>query len=391
MTWLEISPQDVWLFRDGKPFSAGEDHSAHSMFPPTPLTVQGALRQKISMSLGVSLLQYKLASKGKSSTPQAEQAVVHIGKHGDMSDFGKFRMRGPFVGLRTNAHVVPLFPVPADLLIHTETETKSHEFRFSNPISSFKSDMGGHFAFPEVIKGFENLPGYWMTYDIFQNYLKGIVPTGEVFTNESTCKEAMTAYQHGKRIWHSQLVYQNDNRFGVSTNAMTSFREEGLLYQVQFVRPHSGIGLLAHVEDTIDSKLLAGPITIGGEQRQANISIVDHVEFPLNPKTTKGRFKVIFLTPAYFDDGWQPKNGDWSGLFGHEVSLKSAMLYRPMKIGGWNTAENRARPMHNYVAPGSVYYFETETSFELPDTLTQAPNNINIEAIGFGQYAITSW
>jgi CRISPR/Cas system CMR-associated protein Cmr3 (group 5 of RAMP superfamily) len=49
MTWLQIRPQDVWLFRDGKPFSGGEDHAATGIFPPTPFTVQGALRQIISM------------------------------------------------------------------------------------------------------------------------------------------------------------------------------------------------------------------------------------------------------------------------------------------------------------------------------------------------------
>ncbi|QPC80932.1 type III-B CRISPR module-associated protein Cmr3 [Phototrophicus methaneseepsis] len=388
MTWLEIRPRDVWLFRDGKPFSAGEDHSAHSMFPPTPLTVQGALRQKISESLGVSLWQYKNASKGKTSTNEAEQAVAFIGKHGDMSDFGKFNMCGPFVGLRTNSSTIPLFPVPADLFKHSKT----HDFRLSRPGQSLSSDMGEDFSFPEVIEDFENLPGYWMTGDTFKAYLGNSVPDSSKFTEEGAYQDALTAYQAGKHIWHSQLVYQNDNRFGVSTNALTSFREEGQLYQVQFVRPQSGIGLLVSVNDEIPTYLLEGTMTIGGEQRQAKVEKVENVALPAHPESISGQFKVIFLTPTYFDDGWQPKDGDWSEVFGgHEVTLKSVVLYRPLKIGGWSNANNRARAMHNYVAPGSVYYFQTDATFQPLEAITQVPNKINVKALGFGQYAIGQW
>lgn len=385
MTWLEIRPQDVWLFRDGKPFSAGEDHSAHSMFPPTPLTVQGALRQKISVSLGVSLWQYKNASKGKTSTKEAEQAVTYIGKHGDMLDFGKFDMRGPFVSLRTDTELMPLFPVPADLLKHNKT----HNFRFSKPGQSLSSDIGDDFSFPEIIEDYENLPGYWMTGDSLEAYLGNSVPDSNKFNEDGEYEDAFTAYQKGKRIWHSRLVYQSDNRFGVSTNALTSFREEGQLYQVQFVRPQPGIGLLACVNEEIPADLLKGTMTIGGEQGQATGALVENIAIPSYPISK--RFKVIFLTPAYFDGGWQPQNGDWSSLFGYPVTLKSAVLYRPIKIGGWNSAANSARAMHNYVAAGSVYYFQSDAIFPAPESLTQDPNGMNAQALGFGQYAIGQW
>jgi len=385
MTWIEIRPQDVWLFRDGKPFSAGEDHSAHSMFPPTPLTVQGALRQKISVSLGVSIRQYKNASNGKSSTKEAEKAVAYIGKHGELSDVGKFNMRGPFVSLRTNDDIVPLLPTPADLLKHD----KSHEFCISKPDQTLLSDMEGGFQFPEVIENYENLPGYWMTADTFAQYLANTPPNSATFNEDSEHQDAFTAYQHGKRIWHNNLVYQSDNRFGVSTNALTSFREEGQLYQVQFIRPQHGIGLLVSISADIPTKLLSGAMTIGGEQRQANVELVENVVIPT--RSISDHFKVIFLTPAYFDDGWQPQNGDWSTVFGHSVMLKSAVLYRPLKIGGWNSEKGTARAMHNYVAPGSIYYFETQEPFSAPNTLTQNPEDINTQALGFGQYAVGEW
>jgi CRISPR-associated protein Cmr3 len=39
---IVIRPMDVWLFRDGKPFMAGEDHAAETLFPPSPFTLQGS-------------------------------------------------------------------------------------------------------------------------------------------------------------------------------------------------------------------------------------------------------------------------------------------------------------------------------------------------------------
>ncbi len=394
MTWLEIRPQDVWLFRDGKPFAAGEDHSAHSIFPPTPLTVQGALRQKISVSLGVSLREYKIAK-----TDNARKAVDYIGSHGELWDVGKFRMQGPFISLRTETRIVPLFPVPADLLKYEKADdcpplldhvvVKNPDFLITNPERSYMSDLDDDFLFPQVYECYENLPGYWMAVDTFEQYLANTPPNNTLFNEDSEYQDAFTAYQYGKRIYHNKLIYQNDERFGVSTNALTSFREEGQLYQVQFIRPQHGIGLLVSVSDDIPTNLLAGAVNIGGEQRQANIELVENIVMPT--RSISRHFKVIFLTPAYFDDGWQPKNGDWTTVFGHSVALKSAALYRPLKIGGWNSEKGRARHMHNYVAPGSVYYFETEKPFLPPDTLTQNPSGINAQALGFGQYAIGQW
>ena len=389
MTWLEIQPQDVWLFRDGKPFAAGEDHSAHSMFPPTPLTVQGALRQKISASLGVSLREYKAAK-----TDNARKAVEYIGVHGELHQLGKFGMRGPFVSLRADPDLdpVPLLPTPADLLKRHET----NEFYISKPSSTLLSDLGGDFRFPEVIEKYENLPGCWMALDTFTQYLNDIAPDKSAYAvfdrdweEASEHEDAFITYSKGKRIWSDKFIYQKDDRFGVSTNAQTCFREEGQLYQVQFVRPQQGIGLLVSVSDAIPKKLLAGRINLGGEQRQAKAALVSNVALPSRPMSN--HFKIIFLTPTYFDDGWQPHEGDWSVVFGKSVKLISANLYRPIKIGGWNSADHCPRTMHNYVSSGSVYYFETDDPFSPPDALTQNPEGINAPALGFGQYAIGQW
>lgn len=367
MTWFEIRPQDVWLFRDGKPFSAGEDHAAHSMFPPTPLTVQGALRRQISESQGVSLYQYR-----HGSTQTAREVVAQIGPYGDLLDTGQFKMQGPFVGLHTREQLVPLFPSPADLLWHEG----SGDFRITGPNldAALSSDLSAREieTFCHVYEGYENLPAHWITTEAFTDYLAG-------------------RKQTGKGILHKDHVYQSENRFGVAINAASSYREEGLLYQVQFVRPQPGISLLVAVDGELE-KHLKGEIQLGGEQRRARLYPAT-VQLPPRPAQLSGHFKIIFLTPAYFSGGWEPQNGDWSSVFNsHPVEFITAALYRPQRIGGWNSYANRPRAMHNYVAPGSVYYFKTEQAFAAPPALTQNPVEIvDAAALGFGQYAVSTW
>lgn len=55
MYWYTLTPLDVWLFRDAKPFSPGERAWAGTTFPPSGHTIAGALRgllqQKATLTL----------------------------------------------------------------------------------------------------------------------------------------------------------------------------------------------------------------------------------------------------------------------------------------------------------------------------------------------------
>ncbi|MFS8902211.1 hypothetical protein NW845_12730, partial [Synechococcus sp. H60.2] len=43
MSWFVLSPLDVWMFRDARPFAPGERAWATSGFPPSGHTLAGAL------------------------------------------------------------------------------------------------------------------------------------------------------------------------------------------------------------------------------------------------------------------------------------------------------------------------------------------------------------
>ena len=104
-------------------------------------------------------------------------------------------------------------------------------------------------------------------------------------------------------------------------------------------------------EDFPDS----GVMQIGGESRSAWFEKVEASPLPSPQKGTNG-YKVYFLTPAYFKDGWQT---DWSANFGISVELKAAAIGRYESVGGFDRAsKDNHKPAFRYVPAGSVYYFE---------------------------------
>ncbi|HDN19716.1 MAG TPA: hypothetical protein ENF46_01300, partial [Candidatus Acetothermia bacterium] len=122
MWQIFVEPVDVLLFRDGRPFTAGEDHRARSMFPPTPFTMQGMLRSKILFESGVSPTDYA----GDSPSPTAQRLRELIGT--PRKSYGKLRLRGPFVARKgDDDSLTRYFPMPADVLEIADEQEKSHK------------------------------------------------------------------------------------------------------------------------------------------------------------------------------------------------------------------------------------------------------------------------
>lgn len=110
--WIFIQPTDVWLFRDGRPFSAGSEHRARSLFPPTPSTMQGAVRAKVLAESGVSLGDYAY----KPAEPLVQQLSASIGLPN--KGYGQLRLRGPMLARveQPGAAPKPYLPAPADVM-----------------------------------------------------------------------------------------------------------------------------------------------------------------------------------------------------------------------------------------------------------------------------------
>jgi CRISPR-associated protein Cmr3 len=107
-----IEPTESLLFRTGRPFNAGDNNFAESIFPPTPETLQGALRAAIAVQWGQ-----------RQSPPKTDLSEIFANDKlkeliGDYDTYGRLRITGLSLGRRSKqpGPVERLFPAPAHIL-----------------------------------------------------------------------------------------------------------------------------------------------------------------------------------------------------------------------------------------------------------------------------------
>lgn len=352
---LFLEAVDVWLFRDGRPFDAGQDHSATSRFPPYPTVMQGAIR-----SHHLVLHQVNVRDA------QAVAAAVGAGL-----DLGERRVKGPLLACRHGDSLVRLFPAPADAF-HQEGRLQARTARPRPPhvVTSIPDN-----ALPELFWSVGEPQkaeggGAWLTEESLRDYLQG---------------QAVTAMP-------TSDLFETESRMGIAVDSARRTVREGALYDLHVVRPKPGVGLW--VETTgFDDWPDAGVLRIGGEGRGAYFS---NLKAPrpwsgLTLSDLPPRFKVYFATPTWFEHGWRP--ADWRRFFQGQVSLQAAAIHRYESVGGFDWAAPAAeagahRPARRFVPAGSVYLFSSEGQARLrPDLVQNAVSDWGAE-IGFGQVVI---
>ncbi len=359
MMQLFLEPVDVWLFRDGKPFDAKSDHRARSLFPPYPSVMQGVIRS-----------HHLVVSKVDFSRPKDELQARIKELVGDDRDFKGLNLRGPFIVKREkNDTMVRYFPVPADAAPDQEAKgyrTLRPKPRKSTPeVLTSAPDELPNLLWPEGEPTKEDL-GEWMAEAELIKCLNG------------KSAEAVKA----------DTLFARENRFGIGRDDATRTTEEGALYEVEFIRPCSGVGLWVQV-DGYDSWPDSGVLRIGGEGRGAQftkVEVASVLKWPSVGDSLRPKFKVYFASPAYFSGGWRPNEG-WGKFFDGAVTLQAVALNRYESIGGFDWASGQQKAACRYAPAGSVYYFQHDGSAKLKqDAITEYG-----AGIGFGQIIITEW
>lgn len=350
---LFLQPEDVWLFRDGRPFTAGGDHRARSLFPPLPSTVQGMLRSHhlLAVCRNVAL-----------SDKQAVRDAV-----GDATHFPPgFRLRGPFLAREESEggarRIWRYFPLPEDATGEDGT------FQALAP-GPREEVVCSSCPTPRLLqeKALAKREGeWWLREDEMLKYLRG---------------EAVHAVR-GDRL------YLRESRFGIAQDAARRTVAEHMLFEVEYIRPCEGVGLYVEVEG-LEGWPQQGTLAAGGEHRAARFRQVDVGPLPSQPLPQ--RFKLYLATPTFFDRGWQP--GDWGRFFeGSTPALQAAAIGRYRSLGGFDLAADpkdaRAhKASRRYVPAGSVYFFESEGPVRLKaDTISDDP-----APIGWGQVLVGTW
>lgn len=351
MISLFLEPMDVWLFRDGKPFDAQSDHRARSLFPPSPLVMQGVIRSHYLTVKGVNL-----------ADPKAIADLV-----GTVEGYKGLRLRGPFIAKRENGRFVRYFPVPADAAPCDEEHLQA--LRPIKPdgavLTNAPADLPMLFCPPEREPTKKEF-GQWLTEEDLLRCLNGA---------------AVKALK-------SSDLFVFESRLGIARDDARRVTQEGMLYEVEYVRPARGVGLwldLAGYDDWPTS----GVLRIGGEGRAAQFEQQAERPWPEVPDPLPTSFKMYLATPAYFRQGWRP--ADWGDFFTGDVRLMAVALNRYQTLGGYDWAAGSPKPARRYVPAGSVYYFRCNGQAHLkPGLIQKAVTHYGAE-IGFGQIIITEW
>ncbi|NHZ71478.1 MAG: type III-B CRISPR module-associated protein Cmr3 [Aquificales bacterium] len=411
--WLFIEATDVWLFRDGRPFDAGSDHRAASIFPPSPTTIQGAIRSKLLSLYDIDFADYAQGKVVRDDVVDQIGAAVN-GKQ------GKMRLRGPFIAKRQDNddnEIMPYFPTPADILQVNKDENKQKNQKEIHRLLPLKPNAEALFTanwpvdmpqmlpctYDEALADGEKPEGgmTWISALGMKAYLAGNIST-ESFAPSKKDREAYgkwVANEEKKldaagKLGHVHLkganyFFSSEYRLGIGIDGKHKRPSDGKLYTATFIRPHKDVGLLVEVTGLVESQWpQTGALSLGGERKSAQYTRIDQpAHWPAN--TANGN-KLIFATPTQFDGGWQTK--DWQPHF-LEAELTAAIVGRPQLIGGWDMAQNRPKPMRRYVPATAVYFFAAPLQH---NNNTEAANGTICDdkdagRIGFGTTFIGRW
>jgi CRISPR-associated protein Cmr3 len=390
-----IEPCDVLLFRDGRPFSAGEEHRARSIFPPTPNTIQGVIRSKV---LAERCGRYQEYKDGCLNCPENNNCKIpkEIGTPA-YNHYGNLQIKVTLLAKYEKQNLTAYFPVPTDIvqIKNKDNPVAESKLRYLRPLR-------------DTIPGINDL-----AYSLHS-----------LWTTESTPVEAVQGYWTQQNLVNYLLdknlkkpdsldtLYNRESRFGIEVDNNIQAVKEGKLYQTEFIRCKENIGL--YIEFDGISNLSANPdsdiglIGIGGENRVASytnilgINWTDFRENLIDKLKQSDGFKLYLATPTIFDSkhqqGWLPKwinsntlSGEYEGI---KLKLISAAISGYQTIGGWDVAHNKPKPTRRAVMAGSVYYFQTEAT---PEEILKAFHWQNLadeksEAqIGYGLSLVGSW
>ncbi|MGC9469417.1 MAG: type III-B CRISPR module-associated Cmr3 family protein [Anaerolineae bacterium] len=361
---LFLRPADVWLFRDGRSFDAGTDAHAHSIFPPFPTTVQGALRSHDLAIRGVSFTDYARGPDDclEHKTREAGRALGWPG-----GGYGGLQVVGPHIALRAGGqNVKRFFARPADLYRTWTRARTRHEvlqpLRGGQFITNASDGLlplwwhgGPHALAPEF-------PEPWIMEDSLRKYL------------ENVCNDL--------QLEHDERFFVPEYRIGLAMEHSARSARKGYLYQVEYQRLKHDTGLSVVVEG-LSAWPDAGTLRFGGDGHAALYHKVD-LPTRLPSKITGPRFKIYFASPAFFKGGWRPV--DWSLYFSAAVRLVAVALPRPKQVGGWDIVRRQPKAMERYVPAGSVFFFEASEACEYKNV----PVTESGQEIGYGQIAISA-
>ncbi len=329
---VEIQPFDSLFFRNGKPFSMGEEVWGGGMFPPPPSVVYGALRTAFF-------------SRNLAQLSQANEA-------GDVSL--KLRIRQVLLSKLSSesGKTEVYFPCPFDV-VESKNRAGTQALLSLTKWAGISSHPTQHLL---TVKDQNILPvnslggGHWISLNQFKAYL---------------------LYGDAPAPYPASAFMIPEPKIGIQKSRASGKAADGMLYRVGMTRPQSGVGLYVDwvAEDSGFQLSEAGFLKLGAEGKSASFQ-----QSPLSidikaPQIEGNVIKLVFTTPAVFEHGWLPgsidpktRKGAWGG---EPVEVLTAAFNRAAYQGGFSMKATKnqpfgPKPMRKAVPAGAVYYIRID-------------------------------
>ena len=334
---LFLKPNDTFFFRDGKPFTRGEQSEGYSIETPFPSTVMGALRTAYIAFCGdMTQFANNNANNDMKAIIGTKQSLKGASIH----------VKGVFLG-RSGGSLY--YPTPRDLVSEKKSQdTKLYPLSIESQNATFSSssELSTLLEWNNPKVQVEHAGGY-ISCDNLRQYLLG-----------------KTQYLTSEK---SDFI-TDEPKVGITRDYQTLTAAEGMLYRINMKRfTNSKLGFVVDV-DGINKLPKSGVIKLGGEGKGFTYSQTAQRSDPLSDhdlKTLRDRvracrkFKIYLATPAIFDNGWCPNfdNGWCPKQLHQDVELITAAVGNYVTVGGWDVAHDRPKETYRAVPAGSVYYF----------------------------------
>ncbi|MCC7223222.1 MAG: type III-B CRISPR module-associated protein Cmr3 [Chitinophagales bacterium] len=318
MPSIQIEAIDTLFFRDGKPFSMGDDNMATGIFPPPPSVLYGALRTQY-FAQNPDKLSY-------ANTPDDPSSQLQL--------------KGVFL----KSHTSILLPLPKDMVVGEENEEK--------PTPTFLTIMDkpplSNASTPKILgpsklqkaKGEEFMIDESSWADDYAKGCAGFTPT---------------------KLSH---YLSTETKIGIGRNRDQRTVQEGHLYRLTLQRLEGKFDIekpnkpkrLYICADYEGLELNENQLArYGGEHKIIRTNPTDSIEIGC-PDVKGDTFKIYLATDAIFKSGWQPKEL----LQQHRLELITCALGKYVNVGGFDMKANKPKPMYRCVPAGSVYYVKAE-------------------------------
>jgi len=351
---IQLDPLDTLFFKDGKPFSMGEETWADGIFPPPPSVLYGAIRTTlISEQMGEEELG-DLIKNTENLT--IRNIAVNLGGQDEY------------------------YPLPFDVVAYKDKGIEKGDYEvFPLPIKHLNLSSGSFLSvFPVYEKD---------DYQTVEHPLRGLISRTNLLKylrgNQATFK---------CKNW-SDFVLE-EPKVGIKRNRFTRTTSEvdGELYRVGMKRVKNDARFQLTFNWQGNSSIFSkngNPVRLGAEGKLVEASIVENAISVMAAITTR-YIKVYLATDGVFQNGFP----DLSRL-GISATLKGMATGKPYMLGGFDMAERRPKPMLKIAPAGSVFYYETDEPIDVGQfqgrSLSDNINDTDYAKQGFGIAFFGNW